>query len=140
MYDRGMNRKQEKVAALLDRFRGQALDPHYLGYFHCFNQGLFYDAHEVLEELWLVERKQSNGKFYKGLIQLAGAFVHVQKGRPQPAAALFKLARSNLVGYPKDHQRLDIGAVLMIIDDASQRLAEGPGSQLKFPKIELNRE
>jgi predicted metal-dependent hydrolase len=135
-----MNRKQDKVAALIERFRGQALDPHYLGYFECFNQGLFYEAHEVLEELWLAERKETNGKFYKGLIQLAGAFVHVQKGRPQPATALFKLARANLGAYPKVHQGLDVGAVLLIIDQAARRLAESPASWLNYPEIRLNPE
>ena len=59
--------------------QGQVLDAHYLGYFACFNRGWFYEAHDVLEELWLANRTGPNYAFYKGLIQLAGAFVHLQK-------------------------------------------------------------
>ena len=91
-----MSKKSAKIAALIESCRGEKLDAHYLGYFHCFNRGLFYEAHDVLEELWLPERTGPNGAFYKGLIQLAGAFVHLQKNRLRPAAALFKLAATNL--------------------------------------------
>ena len=52
-----------------------------------------------------------NGNFYKGLIQLAGAFVHLQKHRLRPAAALFKLALANLEKYPREHKQLDLNAV-----------------------------
>ena len=49
-----------------------------------------------------------NGNFYKGLIQLAGAFVHLQKNRLRPSAALFKLAQANLVQFPAFHEQLDL--------------------------------
>src|ERR1700690_2310463 len=87
---------------------GQALDPHYLGYFDCFNRGLFYEAHDVLEQLWLKDKYGVNGAFYKGLIQMAGAFVHLQKNRLRPAAALFKLALTNFEKYPRVHESLNL--------------------------------
>lgn len=62
-------------------------DPRYVRFFECFNQQLFFEAHEVLEALWLPQRQGLNGRFYKGLIQLAGAFVHLQKGRRPPGGA-----------------------------------------------------
>ena len=91
------------------------LDPFYLGYFDCFNRGLFYEAHDVLEQLWLKDRQGPNGAFYKGLIQLAGAFVHLRKDRLRPAAALFKLAEANLARYPAAHEKLAVPAVLILI-------------------------
>ena len=84
---------------MIEQFRGQSLDAHYLGYFECFNQGLFFESHDVLEELWLAQGRGPNYAFYKGLIQLAGAFVHLQKNRLRPAAALFRLAQTNLTPY-----------------------------------------
>ena len=96
---------------MIESFQGQQLDAHYLGYFDCFNRQLFYEAHDVLEDLWLPDRRGVNGNFYKGLIQLAGAFVHLQKNRLRPAAALFKLAQANLEKYPHKHQQLDLQAV-----------------------------
>src|SRR5271170_5005806 len=96
---------------MIESFRGQALDAHYLGFFDCFNRQLFYEAHDVLEDLWLADKHGANGNFYKGLIQLAGAFVHLQKNRLRPAAALFKLARANLEKYPHEHEHLDLKVV-----------------------------
>ncbi len=116
-----MSKKSAKIAALIESCRGQAHDAHYLGYFECFNRALFYEAHDVLEELWLADRHGPDGNFYKGLIQLAGAFVHLQKHtelrpRLRPSAALFKLARTNLGRYLARHLDLDVTAVLAFIE------------------------
>src|ERR1017187_6673631 len=100
---------------MIESFQGQELDAHYLGYFDCFNRQLFYEAHDVLEDLWLTDRHGPNGNFYKGLIQLAGAFVHLQKNRPHPAAALFKLALANLEKYPDKHECLNAAAACGLI-------------------------
>ena len=117
-----MSKKSNAIAALIEGFRGRELDAHYLGYFACFNRQLFYEAHDVLEELWLAQRRQPNDAFYKGLIQLAGAFVHLQKGRLRPAAALFKLAEANLKRFPAVHESLALEPVLSLIRDALHRL------------------
>ena len=101
-------------------------DPHYLGFFECFNQQRYFEAHEVLEALWLPQRQGPNGSFYKGLIQLAGAFVHWQKQRPGPAVALFKLARTNLQKYPAIHEGLSVKKVLLVTDDWLRQLTAAP--------------
>ena len=120
-----MSKKSGKIAAMIEGFRGRDLDAHYLGYFECFNRGLYYEAHDVLEELWLGERDGPNYSFYKGLIQLAGAFVHLQKNRLRPAEALFKLAEDNLQQYPAFYERLNVANVLRLIQTWRQRLAAG---------------
>jgi len=115
-YSDRVSKKSGKIAARIASFQGRELAAHYLGFFDCFNDQLFYEAHEVLEEIWLVDRLGPNGDFFKGLIQLAGAFVHLQKERLRPAAALFNLARANLSKYPTTHERLDVAAVLKLIE------------------------
>ena len=109
---------------MIESFRGHELDAHYLGYFDCFNRQFFYEAHDVLEDLWLPDRHGVNGNFYKGLIQLTGAFVHLQKNRLRPSAALFKLAQANLEKYPPVHERLDLTTVLGLINDWLQQLEQ----------------
>ena len=121
-----MSKKSGQIQARVAKFRGQTLDAHYLGYFDCFNRQQFYEAHDVLEALWLADRRGPDGDFYKGLIQLAGAFVHVQKNRLGPAQALLRLARSNLEKYPARHHQLDVSNVLGLIGVWLQRL-ELPG-------------
>lgn len=103
-----MSKKKDKIAAHVKQWHGRGIDPHYVGYFECFNRGEFYEAHDVLEQLWLVDRRGKNGAFYKGLIQFAGAFVHLQKNRLKPAAALFKLAEANFKKYPAHHEHLNM--------------------------------
>jgi predicted metal-dependent hydrolase len=114
--------KHERIAEFARQFEGQGIDPRYAGYFALFNAQKFYEAHDVLEDLWLADRRGANGDFYKGLIQLAGAFVHLQKNRPAPAAAVLKLARANLDKYPALHERLDLAAVLNLINTWLHRL------------------
>ena len=120
-----MSHKSARIATMIESFRGQELDAHYLAFFDCFNRQLFYEAHEVLEDLWLLDRHGGNGSFYKGLIQLAGAFVHLQKDRLRPSAALLKLAQTNLQGYPGIHEHLDLVAVAAMIADWLQWLEQG---------------
>lgn len=125
-----VSHKSPRIAQLIESCRGQALPAHYLGYFECFNREQFYEAHDVLEELWLSDRHGPNYSFYKGLIQLAGAFVHLQKHslkypRLHPSAALFKLARTNLQKYPSVHEQLDLEKVLALIEVWLAKLEAG---------------
>ena len=142
-----MSKKSAKIAALIESCRGREADPHYLGYFECFNRGLFYEAHDVLEELWLSSRGGPNDAFYKGLIQFAGAFVHLQKhtrefSRLRPAAALFKLSRCYLSRYPARHEDLDLRRLLELIEEWMAKLEEGefgvnPLTTGNAPKLHL---
>jgi Domain of unknown function (DUF309) len=111
-----MSGKSPKIAALLAGIEPDGLPPNYAGYFACFNRGLYFEAHDVLEELWLAQGKAgANHAFHKGLIQLAGAFVHLQKNRLRPSVALFNLAEANLRRYPAFHDRLDVVQTLELV-------------------------
>ena len=142
-----MSHKSPKIAALIADLQGRDLDAHYLGYFACFNRGQFYEAHDVLEELWLADKHGPNGNFYKGLIQFAGAFVHLQKDCPKyprlrPAAALLTLAEQNFLPYPVRHKRLDLELVRALITDWRGRLeaagfATNPLTPDSAPKLML---
>jgi predicted metal-dependent hydrolase len=107
--------KNKRIAAMVEQFRDGNLDPHYTGYFELFNGQKFYEAHDVLENLWLADKHGVNGNFYKGLIQLAGAFVHLQKNHIRPSAALFKLARTNFEKYSRIHEHLNLQTVGVLI-------------------------
>jgi len=129
---------------MIRSFEGQDLDARYLGYFECFNRQLFYEAHEVLEDLWLPDRQGPNGNFYKALIQLAGAFVHLQKNRLQPSAALFRLVQANLEQYPPRHQRLNLEAVQLLVTGWLTQLERGdfcvnPLTEYNRPQLALQR-
>ena len=117
-------KKSERISAFVAGLGGDAslaLDPCYQGYFRCFNEQQYYEAHDVLEHLWLQGRDEHHA-FYKGLIQIAGGFVHLQKQflRPEhpkdgrrlrPAVRLFGLGLANLAPYRPIHLLLDLDAV-----------------------------
>jgi len=115
----------------------QAFDRCYLGYFECFNAQRYYEAHDVLEHLWLRDGRESGDySYYKGLIQLAGAFVHLklQHAHPlhpkhgkrlHPARRLFLLATGNIAPYGLSHHGLDLGIPLMIANSMARSLVEG---------------
>jgi predicted metal-dependent hydrolase len=138
-----MSEKRPRLAALLEEYAPGERDPRYRAFFDCFNRGQYFEAHEVLEDLWLPVRGGGEGDFYKGLIQLAGAFVHWQKQRPGPMAALLRLASSNLGRYPRSCHGLDLAAVLQGIDDWRcwlERVRSGeaePGPSPAVPRLAL---
>jgi predicted metal-dependent hydrolase len=95
--------------------------PAYVAYFSCFNAGEYYEAHDVLEHLWL-RTDGPESLYFKGLIQFAGAFVHLRKQylRPHhhkdgrrlaPAARLFQLALQNWKTFPSEVWGLDLDGV-----------------------------
>ena len=119
------NQRVSAFAASLAEAGDPPLDPRYLGYFKCFNAAQYYEAHDVLENLWLESRGAEDAAFYKGLIQLAGAFVHLKKHharafppkddrRLPPATRLFALAQENLRAFAPRHEHLDVAAVLRL--------------------------
>lgn len=109
----------------------------YRGYFVCFNAGRYYEAHDVLEHLWLQEGKRET--FYKGLIQVAGGFVHLQKHylrpfhhkdgrRLAPAARLFRLAVKNMEAYRPRYQGLDVEALCALCGRLAEGIEAGKGN------------
>jgi predicted metal-dependent hydrolase len=125
-----VSRKSQKIASFIHSLPQGLLDPHYVGFFEYFNRQLFFEAHEVLEELWLPRRGTEKDLFYKGLIQLAGAFVHLQKKRRGPAIALFQLAARNLSNYPGRYESLDLAALQARIAGWVAELQSDPQSGL----------
>src|SRR5688572_15564071 len=132
-------KKSERISAYLETLGTQpdlAFDPHYKGYFTCFNRGEYYEAHDVLEQLWL-RAEDANRDFFQGLIQIAGAFVHLQKQflRPEhakdgkrlrPAVRLFQLGLRNIEAYGPLHLGLDVVALANLCrQHASEILASG---------------
>jgi len=130
--------KSPKIDALLSRFPDlPGFNRHYVGYFRCFNEQLYYEAHDVLEEVWLPIRGQA-----QGLIQLAGGFVHLQKNRLGPAARLFALALANFKDYSTRHAGIDLEVIRKLCHDTRKAIldsgeAVNPWSKENAPQLAL---
>jgi hypothetical protein len=153
--------KGQRISQLVEQLSGTPAEqataeiaehPCYVGFFRCWNEQRYYEAHDVLEHLWL-RTKSDDANYFKGLIQAAGGFVHLQKqhARPThpkdgrrlyPAVRLFRLAEKNLAPYgPTRHQfdvagflhllRLQVNAIL------SSDHRQNPWNPESAPKIKL---
>ena len=153
--------KGERISQLLTALTGDAVNadqtdvrshPFYLAFFHCWNERRYYDAHDVLEQLWL-KKKSPDADFFKGLIQAAGAFVHLQKRfehpahakhgrRLSPAVRLFRLAQKNLSGFGPRHYGLDVAALCQLLRTYADVIVASdytfnPWSPQSAPKLKL---
>ena len=99
---------------------------YYTAFFQLWNAQKYYEAHDVLEQLWLAETNAELARFYQALIQAAGAFVHLQKNFQQPshpkhsrrlppATRLLELALRNLESLPNEFQALDLARFRKIL-------------------------
>lgn len=62
-----------------------------------FNEGAFYEAHELWEDAWNVLENPERSAV-QGLIQIAAALHHLQSGRTRPTAALLVKGLEKLRG------------------------------------------
>ncbi|HUJ29368.1 MAG TPA: DUF309 domain-containing protein [Myxococcales bacterium] len=106
-----------------------------------FNQGLYYEAHEAWEELWL-ELSDEPRVFLQGLIQVAAAgHKAFAQRQPRGCVMLLRAALDKLDGAPAGLLGVETGrfvaGVRRTLIDAEAWLAgerTGPGS---FPQIDL---
>jgi hypothetical protein len=153
--------KGERISQFVAALAGGELDPSqtevgnhpfYRAFFQCWNEQRYYEAHDVLEQLWL-KTNSRDADFFKGLIQAAGAFVHLQKQfeypshakhgrRLSPAVRLFRLAEKNLSRFAPRHHRLDVIELCELLHAYAFKIVASeyqtnPWSPETAPKLEL---
>ena len=72
---------------------------HFLEGIEHFNARRFWEAHEAWETIWL-EAESDLDQYLQGLIQIAAAYHHVQRGTYRGAPRLFAAALKRLEGFP----------------------------------------
>ena len=75
------------------------------------NEQRFFEAHECLEDVWHAA-PEPDRDFWQGVIQVAVAGVHHQRGNPTGAAALLDRARGRLERYPPAYRGIDVAALV----------------------------
>jgi predicted metal-dependent hydrolase len=71
------------------------------------NQGSYYHAHDVLEEVWREVRGEDR-LFYQGVVQVAIAMHHFSKANLAGAQSVLAKARKNLAPYPSKCGGIDL--------------------------------
>ena len=74
-----------------------------------FNAGRFFDAHEVLEDVWREAPRHSPlRRHLQGMVQLAVAFHHQSKGNHVGARSVLERAVRNISGADSSFPDLDL--------------------------------
>lgn len=89
-----------------------------------FNEQQFFDAHEVLEDVWRAAPVEEK-KFLQGLIQLAVALHHHSKGNTVGALSLLKRAARNLAAEPRQARGICVSDLLYSIDQCAGAIEQG---------------
>jgi predicted metal-dependent hydrolase len=82
-------------------------DPRFLKGIEEFNQGLFFECHETLEEIWLEEHGHDR-TFFQGLIQIAAGYYKLQQGVPAGAIKLWRMGLEKLAPYGANYEGIEL--------------------------------
>ncbi len=106
-----------------------------------FNERYFFEAHEVLEDVWHRDRDESR-LFLQGLIQICAGFHHLQNGNARGAAELLQRGADKMRKDPDRNLGFDTAALLSEVDACRgriERIRHGlePDGPFQFPQIPL---
>ncbi len=93
-----------------------------------FNAREFFEAHDALEEFWQ-EYGGGDRTFYQGLIQIAVALEHAQRGNKKGARGVLGSARNRLEPYLPHYEGFDLEGLLA----QAARHIEGDGEPPRLP-------
>lgn len=109
----------------------------YEAFVRFFNEGRYHLAYEALLELW---QRHTTQRFYKGLIQVAGAYRHWEDGNLFGAASLFHSAGQMLREFAPRHLGMEIDALLPQLEECLHqvlRQEEDRATRVELPVIQL---
>jgi predicted metal-dependent hydrolase len=110
-------------------------DPRLLKGIDEFNQGLFFECHETLEEIWL-EDHGDDRKFYQGIIQIAAGYFKWEQGVPVGAIKLWRSGLEKMAGYGPVHLGVNVGAFVEAVGENLRQLETVQPSEIDRLRID----
>lgn len=86
-----------------------------------FNQQLFFECHETLEEIWLEEHGEDR-KFYQGIIQIAAGYFKLQQGVPAGAIKLWRMGLEKIEPYMPVYLGVELASFSAAVKENLQEL------------------
>ena len=99
-------------------------DPRFLKGIDEFNQQLFFECHETLEEIWLEEHGEDR-KFYQGIIQIAAGYYKLQQGVPVGAIKLWRTGIEKVETYGPVFLGVNVGTLVEAVRANLAQLESG---------------
>jgi predicted metal-dependent hydrolase len=106
-------------------------DPRWTRGVDLFNREEFFEAHEVVEDLWN-ETTGPEKEFQKGFIQAAVALEHHRRGNPRGFESVLRTASGYLRRADPGAGGLDVTALLHDLEEFRDRAGRGEGPP--FPR------
>jgi predicted metal-dependent hydrolase len=99
-----------------------------------FNDGLFFECHDTLEEVWSGVRGPSRD-FFQGLIQVAVGFYHLGNGNRAGAITLLRRSLARLGRYPARYADVELAPLRDAVAGWLASLEAGGEVPLRPPAI-----
>jgi uncharacterized protein len=90
-----------------------------------FNQQLFFECHETLEEIWLEEHGDDR-KFYQGIIQIAAGYFKLQQGVPAGSIKLWRMGLEKIMPYAPAYLGLNLALFTEAVKGSLDQLERNP--------------
>jgi predicted metal-dependent hydrolase len=102
-----------------------------------FNQGLFFECHDTLEDLWTGVRGPARD-FFQGLIQVAVGFYHLGNDNRGGAATMLRRGLGRLAKYPDGYGGVELVRLRREVEEWLERVQSGnafPQTLESLPKL-----
>ncbi len=101
-----------------------------------FNQRLFFECHETLEEIWQEDHGEDR-KFYQGIIQIAAGYFKWEQGVPAGAMKLWRMGLEKLEPYGPVYLGINVESFLEAIRDNLTQLEEAQKRGSPYPHLDI---
>lgn len=107
--------------------------PEYLLGVDYYNFAYWWEAHEILEEIWhRVGHQSEQGQFLQGLIQVAAGFLHRFGGRTRQFRIQSERGRARLIKIPDVYMGVDIAVFVKELEATTEQPSQ------HYPLIRLH--
>ncbi len=110
-----------------------------------FNRRYFFEAHDILEDLWH-DYRETDRSFLQGLIQVAVGFHHLEGGNYKGARSQLSKGIEKLEHYQPNHHGIELQEFLIKVKRClkiAERLGQGEAVRLDeapIPKLQYTQE
>jgi len=88
----------------------------------CFNRGLWFEAHEIWEDLWNATEGETR-LFYQGLVQVAVGLHHLSRGNLRGGRRVLERGLLKLQEYPAGYAGIDNRRLTIELESALRNAA-----------------
>ena len=102
-----------------------------------FNNGRYWEAHEIWEAEWTPDRKGPDSGFYKGLIQVAAGCLHYTRHNRRGAINKWRSGAGYLRPYLPTHNGIRLAPLVDLVDGFLDAMKSDAWPELAMPAIRL---